>query len=416
MTAGIIGERENALLQLQTGEANFKALIEDNPSLICRFHVDGRLGFANETFRRAFAIEYGMSAGARGNFDQLSGLANDGKFLMSLHEARAGDAAVTAEGCRATTEFGERIFRWTARVVRESSGHGVEFHAVGVDVTEQLQAEEERRRIEAQALQTQRLESVGTIAGGIAHEFNNLLTAVLGNAELAQQMLPASSEVMPLLGDVRKGDRRAAELTQQLLNYTVRSTQDPEPLDLSETIRGLRDLLGIAVPNRFAITFDLAKGVPLIAADESRLRQLLMSIVSNAGEAVSDTDGPVTVRTRTVYYDPAHDPRWTVQGNDTPGWRLLLQVEDRGSGMSASVKARVFEPFFTTKFPGRGLGLAAVRGIVRDHDAAISVCSRHGFGTCVSVLFRPLDPASAAIGNPRRIPAHDQNCPSAVLR
>ena len=125
----------------------------------------------------------------------------------------------------------------------------------------------------------------------------------------------------------------------------------------------------------------------------------------------------MTVRTRTVYdCDPAHDPRWTVQGNDTPGWRLLLQVEDRGSGMSTSVKDRVFEPFFTTKFPGRGLGLAAVRGIVLDHDAAIGVCGRHGFGTCVSVLFRPLDPASAAIGNPREHPAHDQNCPFCASR
>ena len=285
-------------------------------------------------------------------------------------------------------------------------------------VTQQLMAAQgQLDSLHEQLTESQRLATIGTIAAVIAHEFNNLLTAVLGNAELAEMILPPGSEVLPLLADVRIGARRAAELSQQLLNYSIRGTRPSGPLDLSEAIRGVRDLLGVAVSRRCPLHIDLAEGLPLIAADESRIRQLLTSVVSNAGEAASDTGGAVTLRTRCVFHTPGEGP--PIHGELARGWHVLVQIDDRGSGMSPEARRRVFEPFFSTKFPGRGLGLAAVLGIMLDHGGGIRVCSTEGCGTSVSMFFPPLDPAATGLGRPENAPAHDPDCrfcePSGVV-
>lgn len=384
MTAGIINERKTTMKLMEVGEASYKALVEDNPALICRFHRDGRLGFANETFRRQMGLETGHTACA--DFYQVSGLSVVSDFLDRLEHMQANDPAVMVD-CL----FRGRWYRWSARAVSESSGVGMEFHAVGLDVTDQVRSETERRRIEGQAVQTQKFESVGLIAGGIAHEFNNLFTTVIGNAELAEQMLPASSEIAPMLQDVRKSAQRAAELTQQLLNYSGRNTHERGLVDLSEVVRSVRNLLGVAVPKRCRFEIDLAENLPLVEGDDGRLRQLLMSLVSNAGEAADETNGTVTLQTRLVYFNPAHDPRWKVRGPASKGWHVLLQIDDAGTGMKPGVLARIFEPFFTTKVPGRGLGLAAVLRIVHDHGGGIGVCSREGRGTSIRVIFPARD-------------------------
>ncbi len=409
ITSGLIGDCENAESQLRIGDAYYKALVEDNPALICRFHIDGLLAFANETFRRTFSIATGMTAGE--NFFELSGLDGNSNFLHRLEANRFGDPAVTAD-CRMTFDSGVYWFRWSARVVREVSGQGVEFHAVGLDISEQMRAEAERRQIERQAVLHQKLETVGALAGGISHEFNNLLTGVMGNAELVEMNLPpkSSSSLLQMLADIRTGARRAAELSQQLLNYSIRGSLHRGPLDLSQTLRSVQDLLSVAMPKRCRMDLELGDGLALIAADESRVRQLLMSLVLNAGEAASETSGSVAIRTRCVYFNPETDFRSRFVGNTRAGWYVMLQIEDRGPGMTDEVRSRIFQPFYSTKFPGRGLGLAAVLGIVRDYNGAIGVCTREGLGTCVSVLFQPINVADAILGKPEDHAAHGSDC------
>ncbi|CAN5254270.1 hypothetical protein BH11PLA2_BH11PLA2_30540 [soil metagenome] len=388
---GIVGESQSMERRLTSGEANYQALVEDNPALICHFKSDGQLFFANETFRRYFGLQAGMTAGR--NIFSVTRLGNDEEFVARLSTLRVSELAETTE-CSTETTLGVRWFRWTARPVKVSSGRGTEFHAVGLDVTEQMQAEENRRCIEAQAVQMQKLESVGLLADGIAHEFNNLLTAILGNTELAQQILPRHSEALPFLAEVNRSAHRGADLTKQLLNYSMRGGVSAGPLDLSELVRNVSDLISVAVPKRCKYHLELAVGLPLVNADDSRMRQLIMGLVSNAGEAVNDNGGQVFIRTRTVQFDPAREPFALIKGDLTPGPRVLLQVEDQGAGMTGTIRSKAFEPFFTTKSAGRGLGLAAVLGIVVDYGGAIGLCSCSGRGTCVSVLLPLADTAS----------------------
>lgn len=400
-------QRRLAALARQ-GEEHYKALVEDNPALICRFTADGYLAFANETFRRFFGM--GSSATAGANFFHLTGLATDASFLKTLANMRAGDAPATAERPM-ISEFRSAWFRWSARVVKESSGQGAEFHAVGIDVTDEVRAEEERRRIEEHAVQAQKMESIGVMAGGIAHEFNNLLAGVLGNAELAQQVVDQPEQLSQLLADVRAGSQRAAELTQQLLNYAMRRNAPKEPADLAGLVRGMSDLLGVAVPKRCHIRLEFEEGLPLVIADEAKLRQLLLTLTANAGEASAESGGPVIVHGRSVHFDPKRDRFRCIRGHLHAGWYVALEIEDHGCGMSGEVLRQAFEPFFTTRYPGRGLGLPAAAGIVHDHDGAIALCSHPGKGTVVRVFLPPHDPRSAAVGPPEAFPAHAPDCP-----
>ncbi len=245
----------------------------------------------------------------------------------------------------------------------------------------------ERNRLEEQFRQAQKFEGIGRLAGGVAHDFNNLLTSILGNTSLAISDLPPGP-TRERLEDVIQAGERAAHLTQQLLAYSGQGRFVLERVGLSTLVAGLDDLLRSSLPRKVRLELDLQSGLPEVEADPRQVQQVLLNLVANAGEAIGDAVGTVRVRTFS-----ATAPEAGVE-DAAEGTYAVLEVCDSGPGMSESVKAHLFDPFFTTKFMGRGLGLAAVSGIVRGHRGYIHVESEPGRGACFRVLVPTVKPAS----------------------
>lgn len=261
-----------------------------------------------------------------------------------------------------------------------------------LDITEQVRADEHRARIDAQMQQAQKLESLGVLAGGIAHDFNNLLVGILGNASLALLELDAPNPVRESLHEIERAAQKAAELTRQLLAYAGKGRYLVEPVDPSAMIGDMASLLRSAVSRTAALQFELPSSLPAIEVDANQFRQVVMTLVTNASDALGAKPGVISVLTGRQDVSAEYFGACVPGTVATPGPYVFVEVRDTGSGMNASTRQRMFEPFFSTKFTGRGLGLAATIGIMRSHGGAIRVYSEVGSGTSVKLLF----PAQAA--------------------
>lgn len=261
-----------------------------------------------------------------------------------------------------------------------------------LDTTDLVRAEEERRRLDLQVQQTQKLESLGVLAGGIAHDFNNLLVAILGNAGLALMELPPESPAWQTVLAIETAAQRAAELTRQMLAYSGKGKFVIEQLNLSRVVEEMAHLLEISVSKRAVLKYRFAPDLPAIEGDATQLRQVIMNLITNASDAIGDRSGVISVSTGLIDADAAY-LKTAYMDDDLPeGQYVYLEVADTGIGMDAETAARIFDPFFTTKFTGRGLGLAAVLGIVRSHRGAIKLSTVPGRGTTFTILFPAAGP------------------------
>ena len=291
------------------------------------------------------------------------------------------------------------ITAWTLKDVREFTA---DERALLQGVADQAalaisnaQALVDLRHSEEQMRNAQKLESLGVLAGGIAHDFNNLLVGVLGNASLALSELSEDSPARRFVQDVETSAQRAAELTRQMLAYSGRGKFVVEPLNLSHLVHEMTQLLGRVISKRARLSMHLRDDLPAVVADATQLRQVVMNLITNASDALVGESGLITVRTGTFVADTRMLAGTYLKEELPAGDYVYLEVTDSGVGMDAETRGRIFEPFFTTKFTGRGLGLAAVLGIVRGHKGAIDVTSEPGCGT----VFRVLLPASAAVAD-----------------
>jgi PAS domain S-box-containing protein len=245
----------------------------------------------------------------------------------------------------------------------------------------------ERRRFEERTRHAHKLESLGILAGGIAHDFNNLLTAILGSASLIQEELDADSPVRPLAENIIHASERASQLTRQMLAYSGRGRFIVEPIDIAQQVKEISALLESSITAQVQLILDLRTDGIFVDADSSQIQQLIMNLVINGAEAIGSMGGRVVVSTRLQHLDSQFSTDNLAGDNIEPGPFILLEVHDTGAGMDQATLSRIFDPFFTTKFTGRGLGLAAVLGIVRGHRGAIKVYSNPGRGTTFKVYF-----------------------------
>jgi PAS domain S-box-containing protein len=251
---------------------------------------------------------------------------------------------------------------------------------------ERKRAEGRQRALESKVLQSQKMESLGVLAGGIAHQFNNLLQSILGGTGIAAQLLPRNNPVHTQLQMIEAAANDAAELTKQMLAYSGKSGFMVEEIDVSALVEDMRDLIEAGVSNKAEVRFRLHPKLPRVKADETELRQVVMNLVNNAVESMGNRGGVITITTGTAVCDPATLAE-TFLGEDLPeGTYVLLEVADTGCGMDSNTQARIFDPFFSTKFTGRGLGLPAVLGIVRGIRGALRVDSQREVGTTIRVL------------------------------
>lgn len=266
---------------------------------------------------------------------------------------------------------------------------------IGIDITERQRAEEQRRRLELQILQAQKLESLGILAGGIAHDFNNILAGIIGYTELALADLPDADRVEASLGIIKKASQRAADLVRQMLAYSGKGQFVVGPVNLSAIVEELRPMLAVSISKKAVLHYDLRRDLPAIEADATQMRQVVMNLVINASESLGEDDGAVSVSTDVVCYGENVLTGLDENGTNLPaGTYVRLTVVDNGCGIDEATLKKIFEPFFSTKFTGRGLGLAAVHGIVRSQRGTIQVASQPGKGTTFAVFFPARDATS----------------------
>jgi signal transduction histidine kinase/CheY-like chemotaxis protein len=267
------------------------------------------------------------------------------------------------------------------------------------DVTEAKQAAAEKLEFARRLQETQKLESLGILAGGIAHDFNNLLTTILGNANLARGEMVDDSLANKCLQRIEAASIRAANLCKQMLAYSGKGHFIIRRLDLSSLVEQTIELLRLSIQKKASLNLNLAPALPPVMADATQLQQILMNLVINAAEAIGERGGFIRISTGITRVDQEHLSQLTGATQISIGDYVFIEVTDDGCGMSPETQARVFDPFFTTKFTGRGLGLAAVLGIVRGHRGAISLRSELGKGTTFKLLLPkaegPLDVTEA---------------------
>jgi PAS domain S-box-containing protein len=377
VTAIILFEAERrSQRRASEAEEQFRLTVEHAPVGICRLNLEGRF----EDVNAQFCAITGYSAG------ELLGRT----FRDITHH---DDLPRTIEGYARLREGAQRAFRqekrylrkdgttvWaalTAAAVRSADGRPRFLLGVVEDITR-------RKEAEAQLREAQKLESVSMLAGGIAHDFNNILTGVLGNASLAIETVPPHGVARRLLEAIVQSAERAAQLTRQLLAYAGKGNFVRRPVDLSAAARLALVPVRETAPPGVEFRLELAPALPAVIGDPAQIQQMITALALNAVEAIEER-GTVTVRTRTARPE---GERQLAVGKIRSGEYVVVEVEDTGAGMDEATRRRMFDPFFTTRFMGRGLGLAAVAGIVRSLEGAVAVRSGPGQGTTVTLFIQ----------------------------
>lgn len=283
------------------------------------------------------------------------------------------ERVLSGETFTSPLSYRERSFEVWYSPVRDQRGEITSVIGVANDVTD-------RNRLQAQLLQSQKLQSIGTLAGGVAHDFGNLLAVIIGNLSIVLRKDPVPAKVKDLLRDVMDAAERASALTRQLLAFARGGLQKPEPTNLNRHVESVLRIVRRTTPRRIELKADLAADLPRIIADPAQMEQVIMNLCLNAVEA-SGQSGLIELSTVCEELDA---DQAAVLG--LPAGRYVrLQVRDHGCGMNEETVGRVFDPFFTTKPTGRGMGLAATQGIVHSHQGQIRIESVLGKGTVASV-------------------------------
>lgn len=308
-----------------------------------------------------------------------------GLFRTFVHQEVGGHEMRNRDPVVAVREDGEEFFADIA-VVPVSFERQPAIACVIRDLTDRMDAE-------AAAMQTEKMESLRILSAGLAHDFNNILTTILGNAGLAMSMVGEDSPAHDVVNDVREAAVRAAEMVQQMLRFAGRGEPLMQDVDVSHVVVEMCRLLRGSVRPGVAITVATETGLPLVNADPTFVGQIVMNLVVNASEAVGEAGGSVCVGVRKIHADRRTLRACYGASRALPGEFVCIEVADTGRGMDRATRARVFDPFFSTKFAGRGLGLASVLGIVRTLGGGVRVMSKPGRGSLFRVLL-PIAPGS----------------------
>ena len=377
-----VTEMRRAQLALEESEEKFRSFADTVSCIILLF--DDRIRYINAYATRMLGWS---EAEILGQPFWAMVHPEDQALVRSRGEARVrGEIVPPRYEFRLVSKAGEtRWVQFTAgRITLKGRSYGL---ATVFDITDRVEAEEARLRMERRFLESQKLESLGLLAGGVAHDFNNLLAAILGNAELASEMAAPDAAVRQPLEQIQNACMRASDLTRQMLAYAGQGKFVVEPLDLGEAVQGISDLMRASIPKLVEMRLDLAQERLMVEGDVAQIQQVILNLMTNAAESIGPAGGTVTLATgrRALVAQDAVSLRAAEALR--PGPMVMLEVNDDGQGMDASTLDRIFDPFFTTKFQGRGLGLAAIQGIVRGHGGAIEVISVPGKGTTFRAYF-----------------------------
>jgi|GEM_PF-2382323 two-component system, cell cycle sensor histidine kinase and response regulator CckA len=355
---------------LRRREEEFRAIAEDLPALLCRFLPGGEIMYANEAYCAYFGKRREELVGT--SFLSLIPAESRATVLHEIESLSVADSTRVHEHEVLAPAGEKRWQRWTNRALFDQDGKPIGYQAIGEDITDE-------RHLREQLSQALRMEAIGRLAGGVAHDLNNLLTPVLGCAELLGEDLPAVGEQGELVADISAAGLRARDVVRQLLAFSRKQALAYRVLDLNKVINSLESMFRHSVRDDVGFSLGLAEGLPPVRADSRQLEQMLLNLAINAGHAMPD-GGQLRIETSLHVAPPSSG---ATADEVPPGDYVLLTMTDSGVGMDSETRAHIFEPFFTTKEVGEGtgLGLATVFGIVAQHDGHIACNSAVGEGT-----------------------------------
>ena len=372
----LIRERRETRAELEAREAQYRGVLESLKEVVFQLDAKGRWHYLNGTWTEltGFTVEETLGR----PFHQFMSQEDRPALLRRFREITATKGQTGILEARCLTKSGGT--KWVKVHARALQGERRTISGTLTDISEQ-------KRNETALLQAQKLESLGVLAGGIAHDFNNLLVAIMGNADLAMQRLHEPERAQHHMRQVSAAIERASELCRQLLAYSGKGRFTIETLDLNALVREMARLLRVSIGKGVTLDYHLAEALPTIEADPSQIRQAVMNLVINASEAIGDREGRIRIETGVGRMEADSKFCSYLSHDLEEGACVYLRVQDTGCGMDEETLKRIFDPFFTTKFTGRGLGLAAILGIVRSHKGSLLVDSRLDEGTTFCLQF-----------------------------
>ncbi|MEO2088074.1 MAG: PAS domain S-box protein, partial [Gemmataceae bacterium] len=385
-------ERQRFEVELALSEERLKTALEFSKLLVWDFDAVGGGTYYSQHFGEYFGVpELGPNPGTDWNL-ACTHPDDRERVRAAAAAAMAGDGPIRFEfrGAADTPDGQPRWFDVYGQAVRDADGRLVRAVGVTAEVTERKQAERLREALDREANEARRYESLGVLAGGIAHDFNNLLTVILGNAGVGRLGCEPGSDVDRCLTDIEAACQRAAHLCSQMTAYAGVGRLAAGPVDLAAVLRAAEPVLRTDA-GRVPLEWQVQTDLPPVIGESFQLRQAVRNLIVNAAEAVGHSGGAVRLELGAAHIDPT-DGDYQLPP-PAAGRYVRVRVADTGPGMTADVAARAFDPFFSTKFAGRGLGLAAVRGIVKSHRGAVRLTTAPGGGTAVDLFLPAAEPA-----------------------
>jgi PAS domain S-box-containing protein len=372
--------------QYKSSEERYRMLAENSHDLIILHDMEGKILYLSPSFKTITGYETEDFLGKSPDilihpddvnmaFTQILKLMQTGKD-SELFEFRV--------------KYCDGSYRWIesiARPIRNEQRQVTNILSVHRDITERKKAEAEKKQLEAQVQHSQKLESLGILAGGIAHDFNNLLAAILGNIDLALMEIQDNTGIRTYLIEAEKATHRSADLCRQLLAYSGKGRFVISPVNLSDLVSDMTRILELSISKKASLQYHLVKDLPFFEGDDSQIRQIIMNLVLNASESLENREGIIRISTGLKNLKKEYFNECIIQDSAVEGDYVYIEIEDNGCGMSRETQSKIFDPFYTTKFTGRGLGLAAVLGIVRSHKGNIRIYSEPGTGSIFQVFF-----------------------------
>ncbi len=387
---------------LRESEQRFRSLFQNVPSVAVQgYALDGTVLYWNH----ASELLYGYSEQeAIGNnlLDLIIPTEMRAQVAASLQTMSETRSPIPTTEVQLVRKDGVKVDVESSHVVVQVPGHEPELFCIDVDLTGRKQAEEARESLQTQLNQAQKMESVGRLAGGVAHDFNNMLGVILGFTELSLDSVPQGHPLHEGLMEIRKAAERSADLTRQLLAFARKQTITPKVLDLNETVEGMLKMLRRLIGENIVLTWRPCREVSLLKVDPSQIDQLLVNLCVNACDAIEGT-GEIHIETTVVSFDKDICDQ---HAGYLPGDFMCMAVSDTGCGMDAETMKYIFEPFFTTKNVGEGtgLGLATVYGIVRQNNGFVDVYSEKGSGTTFKIYLPRHMPQSVPVSTSLEAP------------
>ena len=369
-------ERERAARSaVEESESRYRVLAEAMPQLVWTAgHPSGGWDYVNERWTRLT----GAPPEAAFGYGWLEFIEpEDREHVRSAWQTSVARPEPAEMDCRILSSTGASRWQLMRAVPLIQNGQTVKWLGTFTDIDDQ-------RRTEQLLHHRQKLESIGILAGGVAHDFNNLLLGIIGGVSYALDVLPAGHELVSVLEGALRSGERAAQLTRQLLAYAGKGSFNVEDVDLAQLLSATWELIHASIPRSVDLQVVVDPDLPPVYTDPTQLQQVIMNLILNASEAIpADRQGIVVIRASAEQIDR---PKTTWSGDLAVGKYVAIEVIDNGSGIEPDLIAKVFDPFFTTKFTGRGLGLAAVHGIIRSNHGSIEVDSVPGKGSKFRVL------------------------------